>query len=265
MTKINAGLPVIKGFKIRATRVGRCGLPLAGPKNTIVTDGFIEWGLERETSDGDEIEVKNASGAICATDRTFDQFKRFNTTLQLCGIHPDLISFFTDQPVVLDADGDSAGLLTQTGGNENAGVALEMWAGTGSGDDCEVPEDDSIFASNAEGEQPFDGWYFLIPWVRGSVLGDMTVNGTDAAEITVTGFTGSGAHWGRGPYDVVRDAEGKPSRLLAPVPPKTHLWQQRTTVKPPENTAGAVALTLPQPYFAAADGGNTGGGEQGEG
>lgn len=262
MTKINAGLPIIKGYKIRATRVGRCGLPLAGPKNTIVTDGFIEFGLEREDSDGDEIEVKNAQGAVCATDRTFDQFKRYNTTLQLCGIHPDLISFFTDQAVVLDGDGDSAGLLTQTGGNENAGVALELWAGTGGGDDCEAPEDDSIFDTIEEGEQPFDGFYLLIPWVRGGKLGDITINGTDAAEISVTGFTGSGAHWGRGPYNVVTDAEGKASRLLAPIPAKTHSLFQRTSVKPPENTNGAVALTLPQPYFAATDGN---GGAEGNG
>lgn len=263
MAKINAGLPVIKGYRIRATRVGRCGLPLAGQQNTIVTDGFIEYGLERETSDGDEIEVKNAQGAVCATDRTEDQFKRFNLTLQLCGIHPDLVSFFTDQPVVLDGDGDSAGLLTQTGGNEAAGVALELWAGTGGGDDCDVPEDDSIFDTIEEGSEPFDGWYFLLPWVRGGALGDITVNGTDAAEITVTGYTGSGAHWGQGPYNVVPGADGTPSRLLAPIPAKTHMLMQRTTVKPPEVTSGAVELTLPQPYFAATDGGNGDGGAEG--
>lgn len=253
MAKINAGLPMIKGYRIRATRVGRCGLPLSGTKNTIVTDGFIEFGLERETSDGDEIEVKNAQGVVCATDRTEDQFKRYNLTLSLCGIHPDLMAFFTDQPLVLDAEGDAAGLLTQTGGNESAGVALELWAGTGGGDDCEVPADDSVFDTVGEGEQPFDGWYLLLPWVRGGAMGDITVNGTDAAEITVTGYTGSGAHWGQGPYNVVRDAAGDPSRLLAPIPAKTHSLLQRTTVKPPAVTAGAVELTLPQPYFAAVE------------
>lgn len=261
MAAINSALPVVKGYKIRATRVGRCGLPLKGPKNTIVTDGFIEFGLERETSDGDEIEQKNAAGIVCVSDRTEDQFKRFNTTLQLCGIHPDLVSFFTDQPIVLDADGDSAGLLTQTGGNEEAGVALELWAGIGGGDDCEVPDDDSIFDTVGAGEQPFEGWYLLLPWVRGGILGDFTINGTDAAEITITGYTGSGAHWGQGPYDVVAGSDGKAGRLIAPIPAKTHSLMQRTTVRPPENTNGAVPLTLPAPYFAAVPGG--GGGQGG--
>ncbi|MGZ7294673.1 hypothetical protein ACXWQW_09595, partial [Streptococcus pyogenes] len=73
--------------------------------------------MERETSDGDDIEQKNASGVVCATDRTEDQFKRYNLTLQLCGIQPDLLTMFTDQAAVLDADGDTAGFLQQTGGN----------------------------------------------------------------------------------------------------------------------------------------------------
>lgn len=258
MAKINSALPIIKGYRIRATRVGRCGLPLAGPKATIVTDGFIEFGMERETADGDEIETKNAQGQICATDRTMDQFKRWNLTLQLCGVHPELISFFTDQPVVLDAEGDAVGLLQQTGANDTGAVALELWAGTGGGDDCDVPEDDSIFETIEEGEQPFDGMYFLIPWVRGGTLGDMTVNGTDAAEITVSAFSGSGAHWGRGPYNVISDGAGSATRLLTPVPKNTHSWMQRTSIKPPEVTNGAVALTLPEAYFSATDGGAEG-------
>lgn len=258
MAAINSALPVIKGFRIRATRVGRCGLPIPGAKNQIVTDGFIEFGLERETSDGDEIEVKNASGAVCASDRTDDQFKRYNLTLQLCGIQPELINFFTDQPVVLDGAGDVAGLLQQTGANENGYVALELWAGTGGGDDCEVPENDDIFTTVENGDgMGGQWWYLVLPWVRGGVLGDLTINGSDAAEITVSAYTGSGAHWGQGPYNVVPNASGEASRLVAPIPARTHMLLQRTTVAPPAVTKGATALTLPQPYFAASDAGVT--------
>ena len=57
-------------------------------------------------------------------------------------------------------------------------------------------------------------------------------------------------------------ADGAASRLLAPIPAKTHMLMQRTTIKPPAVTAGASELTLPQPYFAATDGGN-GDGENG--
>ncbi|HHO9649388.1 TPA: hypothetical protein ACRZB8_004516, partial [Escherichia coli] len=214
MAAINQALPVIKGFRMRATRVGRCGLPLKGPKNQIVTDGFIEFGMERETSDGDDIEQKNASGVVCATDRTEDQFKRYNLTLQLCGIQPDLLTMFTDQAAVLDADGDTAGFLQQTGGNTSGSVALELWAGTGGGDDCEVPENDDIFKSVEGGKTGGQWWYILLPWVRGATLGDLTINGTDAAEVTVSAYTGSGAHWGQGPYNVVPGADGSAGRLL---------------------------------------------------
>lgn len=253
MAAINNALPMIKGFKLRATRVGRCGLPIPGPGNVFVTDGFIEFGLETETADGNDIEVTNASGQICATDRTDDQFKRYNTTLQLCGVHPELVSMFTDQPLVTDADGDAVGILQQTGGNSDAGVALELWIGAGGGDDCEVPEGDSIFDSVSDGESNFSGWYLLLPWVRGARLGDFTINGTDAADITITGYTGSGANWGRGPYNVVTDGDGEPARLLAPIPARTHSLMQTTTVRPPENTNGAVELSIPQPYFSSTD------------
>lgn len=254
MAAINSALPVIKGFRIRATRVGRCGLPIQGAKNQIVTDGFIEFGLERETSDGDEIEVKNASGVVCASDRTDDQFKRYNLSLQLCGIHPELIAMFTDQPVVLDAGGDVAGLLQQTGANENGYVALELWAGTGGGDDCEVPENDDIFKTVSDGTVNGQWWYMLLPWVRGGVLGDITVNGTDSAEITISAYTGSGAHWGQGPYNVVEGVSGQPGRLTAPIPARTHMLLQRTTVAPPKVTHGLAELAMPQPYFGTTDG-----------
>lgn len=247
---INAALPIIKGHKLRATRVGRCGLPLPGPRNTFVTKGFIEFQLERETSDGDDIEMKNASGEVCATDRTDDQFKRYNLTLSLCGIHPEFLNLMTDQAMVTGADGEVDGILTQTGGSGNASFALELWAGTGGGDDCEAPDDDAIF-DTIEGGEAWEGWYLLLPWVRGAVLGDLTVNGTDAAEINVTAYTGAGAHWGRGPYNVVEGADGEAGRLNAPIPQRTHMLLQRTTVKPPKETNGLQQLTLPQPYFGA--------------
>ena len=253
MAAINTALPMVKGYKIRATRVSRCGLPIPGEGNVFVTDGFIEFGLERETSDGDEIEVKNAQGAVCISDRTEDQFKRYNITLQLCGVHPEFVSMFTGQPLVLDENGDAAGILQQTGGNDDAGVALEVWIGTGGGDDCVVPESDDIFDTVQSGEKAWEGWYLLLPWVRGGVLGDFTINGTDSADITITGYTGAGPRWGRGPYEVVAGANGEAQRLLAPIPARTHSLMQHTTVAPPENTAGPQELTIPQPYFSASE------------
>ncbi|MGZ7294623.1 hypothetical protein ACXWQW_09345, partial [Streptococcus pyogenes] len=114
------------------------------------------------------------------------------------------------------------------------------------------PENDDIFKSVEGGKTGGQWWYILLPWVRGATLGDLTINGTDAAEVTVSAYTGSGAHWGQGPYNVVPGADGSAGRLLAPVPARTHLLMQRTTIAPPEVTKGAVELTVPSPYFSAA-------------
>lgn len=247
---INQALPIIQGDMIRITKVGYCGRPIPGQRNVIVTDGFIEFGTERETEDGDEIVVKNAKGQVCATNRTDDQFKRFNLTLSLCGVHPESMNVMTGNPLTLDASGDVDGFLQQTGASAG-GFAIEVWAGTGGGEDCEPPTDDAVLAVDGEGNTY---WYFLFPWVRGGRLGDITINGTDAADIQITGYTGSGAHWGRGPYSVVAGADGSPERLPAPIPAKTHMLAKYTRVAPPKPTNGATSLTLPTPYYAVEGG-----------
>lgn len=247
---INQALPLIRGFRMRITRVGYCGRPIPGQRNQIVTDGFIEFGTERENEDGDEIVVKNASGAVCATDRTEDQFKRFNINFSLCGVHPETINITSGNPLTLDAAGDVDGLLQQTGASAG-GFAVEVWAGTGGGEDCEPPTDDAILTQDGEGNTY---WYFVFPWVRGGRLGDITINGTDAADIQISGYTGSGAHWGRGPYSVVADADGNPARLPSPIPAKTHMLMKYTRVAPPAVTNGATSLALPTPYYAVEGG-----------
>lgn len=247
---INQALPVIQGDMIRVTKVGYCGRPIPGQGNMIVTDGFIEFSTERETEDGDEIVVKNAKGQVCATNRTDDQFKRFNITLSLCGIHPETINVMTGNPLTLDANGDIDGFLQQTGASAG-GFALEVWAFTGGGEDCEPPTDDAVLTVDGEGNTY---WYFVFPWVRGGRLGDITINGTDAADIQVTGYTGSGAHWGRGPYSVVAGVDGKPDRLPAPIPAKTHMLAKYTHVAPPKPTGGATLLSLPEPYYGVEAG-----------
>lgn len=242
---INAGLPVIRGHRMRLTRVGYCGRPIPGERNQIVTDGFINVSYERENSDGDEIEVKNASGAVCGGDRTPDQFKRFNVSMSLCGIHPEAIALMTGDAVTLDANGEIDGMLQQTGAT-NSGFALEVWAGTGGGEDCAPPTDDSILVEDEDGGQ---WWYFLTPWVRDATQSDMEINGTDAADVSIAGFTGSGAHWGRGPYAVVRGVDGDPERLLSQIPARTHRMTKLTTVAPPAVTNGMAPIALPSPYY----------------
>jgi len=84
--------------------------------------------------------------------------------------------------------------------------------------------------------------YFLIPFVKGGVIGDFTI-GNDAVNFTLSGAKSKdGNTWGSGPYDVVKDQTGAPSPLLEPVDSRDHLWMQVTTVAPPEPSCDAVAV-----------------------
>ena len=130
----------------------------------------------------------------------------------------------------------------------NEGAALEIWTGTGS-DDCVVPEDDKVLEGGAGAAARYG--YFLMPWLKEATMGDFEI-GASVATFTITGITGAGPNWGRGPYNVVpTDEAGKPGRLLTPMGME-HLHFQSTTVAPPEVTPDAAALTLPTPYFGAS-------------
>src|SRR5699024_2376447 len=162
-----------------------------------------------------------------------------------CNVNPLLLSFFTDNPLVLDAANNPVGFRSTRSVKVDGGAAVEVWAAVGAGA-CAVPTDDSILDSPDDGGVTYG--YFLSPLVKEGMLGDITIN-ADVATFTVTGITANAPRWGRGPYTVVLDEEGARSRLLAPILNQQHLHVQSTPVPPPAITDGAVALTLPTPYF----------------
>ena len=55
-----AGTSVVRGKRLRVTRVGDGGLPQAGKRSTIVTKGFITVSLNNNMKDADDIEQLNA-------------------------------------------------------------------------------------------------------------------------------------------------------------------------------------------------------------
>src|SRR5699024_1382623 len=61
---------VVRGKRMRATRVDSCGLPIAGAGSTIVTKGFIEVGWQAVMKDAEDKEQQNADGQLCVVDRT---------------------------------------------------------------------------------------------------------------------------------------------------------------------------------------------------
>lgn len=252
---------IVRGKRLRATRVGNCGLPKAGEASTIVTDGFVTVKMSKSMKDAEDLEQTNADGQVCVADRTPPELKWWEVEMEFCRVDPLLLSFFTDDPLVLDYMQKPVGFRSSKRVKVTEGAALELWTGTGS-DDCTIPTDDTVLAPGAAAAAARYG-YFLMPWLKEATMGDFEL-GASVATFTISGITGAGPNWGRGPYNVVpTDAKNTPGRLLTPMGME-HLHFQSTTIAPPEVTAEPQALTLPQPYFGESAADVAGGAATGE-
>jgi hypothetical protein len=58
-------ISLVKGRRIRLTRVNDCGVPVYGEGNTVTSKGFISVAFTANTTDSDEISVQNAAGEVC--------------------------------------------------------------------------------------------------------------------------------------------------------------------------------------------------------
>lgn len=244
-------MKVVRGKRLRATRVDRCGMPLAGEQGTLVTDGFVSVKYTPNMEDAEDLTQKNADGKNCVVDRTAPELKWFDVEGVLCEVDVELLAMMTGMPQVLDYAANPNGFRFTKDVNVDTGFALEVWSGT-AGDDCdEVPEDDSIL----EAAEPTLAYgYWLAPAVVEATLGEIEI-AASVATFTITGRAVSAPRWGRGPYDVVpQDAENTPGRLLTPIGKDEFIHVERTTIAPPKSTVGAVELELPTPYYAAVGG-----------
>lgn len=221
---------LVRGRALRVTKLDGCGRVALGPRSVVATEGFISIGLTSNTEEGEVISVTNAAGNVCVLDEPAPKFTGYGIEVQFCGVDPELFSLMTGQPVVLDAEGELAiGVQVNSDVNvDDSGFAMEMWSN--------VP----VAACDESGGSSYG--YMLIPFVKGGVLGDVTIE-NGAINFTMTGASSKdGNEWGVGPFDVVRDAAGDPSPLLIALPSKNHLHMQLTTVAPPAFTEGAAAL-----------------------
>jgi len=224
---------LVRGRVMRVTKLDGCGQVLLGASSQAVSDGFISVALTANNEEGETISVTNAAGKICVMDEPAPEFTGYTIEVQFCGVDPELFSLMTGQDVVMDAAGeDAVGLRINSGVNVNdSGFALELWSN--------VP----VAACDESGGASYG--YFLIPFVKGGTLGDLTVE-NGAVNFTLTGARSKdGSGWNVGPYDVVRDDASAASPLLAPIDSKDHLHLQLTTVPPPESSCGAVELGTP--------------------
>ena len=237
---------LVRGRALRVTRLNGCGQTVLGPDSVVVTDGFISVGLTANNEEGETISVTNAAGEVCVLDEPQPKFVNYGVEVSFCGVDPELFSMMTGQPVVLDAAGELAvGMRVNSKINlGDKGFALEMWSN--------VP----VAACDSSGSASYG--YFLLPFLKGGVLGDFTVE-NGAINFTMTGAsTKDGSEWGVGPFDVVRDINGTAGPLNEPIADGDHLHLEVTTVAPPTTTVnGAVALGVAATAGVAGTPGST--------
>lgn len=243
--------PVVKGIRLRATKINRCGLPISGPANRIVTDGFVSVSLNPVMKDAEELEQTNAEGKVCVQDRTPPIRKHHTVEVTLCNVDTALISLFNGWSQVLDYDNNGIGFQDAKEVDGDYGVALEVWTGGRSDADCPEQTLDSIFSNAGSGKS----YGYLLFGASEFTLGNVEVS-AGISTFTLSGITVAMSQWGKGPYNVAAiDSSGTAGRLLTPLGSDSHFTLFRTPVAPPETTSGAAALditgkfTAPNYYF----------------
>lgn len=235
-----AVFPVVKGVRLRATKINRCGLPIPGPRNRIITDGFVSVSLNPVMKDREELEQTNAEGKVCVQDTTPAIRKHHSAELVLCNVNTGLITLLNGWPTVLGYDNSAIGFQDKAEVDGDYGVALEIWTGGRSDADCPAQTVDSIFSAPTSGKN----YGYLLFGATEFTLGNIEVN-AGIANFTMTGITVPIPQWGRGPYNVAAtDSSGTPGRLLTTVGDTAHFTLFRTPVAPPAATTGGEPQSL---------------------
>jgi hypothetical protein len=227
---------LVRGRRMRITRLNGCGVPIDGPASQVVTDGFISVAFTAQTTEAEDVEVTNANGDVCVSDKGRSKFNGYGLEITVCNVQPCLLEMMTGMPVVVDADGEVSGFRMNTKVDTSViGYALELWMGV-PGVSCGTDAQAGSFG------------YLLIPFVGPGVLGDFTVENA-AINFTITGSsTKDGNGWGVGPtsYKPVPGANGTGAAQLADaLDLNDHLYMTWTSVAPPDVTNGCVALNPP--------------------
>lgn len=225
-------IKLVKGRRIRLTALDFCGRPIYSDDSTAVSKGFISVAYTANTTETDAVSVPNAAGELVINEPAETTVSGYSVEISFAEVDPELFSLATGQPVVLDLDGNVIGLDIDTRIEITTAFALELWAGTAAGNVCEP-------GTTAQGS-----WgYFLVPFLKGGIVGDFTVE-NGAVSFTLTGATTrEGNSWGVGPYrDIQIGADDLPGPLTRPVSSSLALRTILVDVAPPAAVCGTRPL-----------------------
>lgn len=214
----------LRGRRMRATVLDSAGNVVYGQNSAIVTKGFITCAYTTVTQDSAAITVTNAAGEACVAESAIPSVNGFTVEATFCEVDYRLFEILTGNKVLLDDAGVAIG-FTETTGVDLATVnfALELWLGS---------------------KNPGEYGYVLTPFLRGGVVGNVTVENA-ALTFTVSGLTTrGGSAWGKGPY-AVQSVGGSPAVLKDAVTSTEHRRWLTTTVAPPTAYEGSVPTLNP--------------------
>lgn len=216
-------MKIVRGKRVRVTRLENCGEPptTGDPCGYVVSKGFVTVTMSPQNEEGTELVLLNADGELCVNDQAQHNFKRWNLSIELCDVDPEMVSLLTKVTLETDADGNTVGFRSLDGRIDEQ-FAFELWSGVGD-QDC------------ADGEEY---GYLLFPFVSGGTFADLTIENGVATMTIENAFTKTGGLWGVGPYDVVPDEYGAPAPLGVAIQPGEHHVQRLTTIAPPAAADG---------------------------
>lgn len=240
--------------RMRVTLVDGCGRPVYGPQSQVVSSGFVSIEIEPEVEEGEDQSQKTAGGEQCISAKGPDVIKWWNLAIEFCEVDPDmwLIMNRTWKRVTDATRTKTTGVRPALEFSDQLGFALELWpkAAGGASAVCDPtkPGDEDFFVSG----------YFMFPWCLGNAPESFTLENSPTT-FTLNARTRTGSLWGKGPYDVTRDAQGNPAPLLDYIDPgfSVPAWNFQTsgqpdtfhievvTVKPPDAECGAQGLWNP--------------------
>lgn len=249
MAGSSKSFPLVRGRTMRVTQLNGCGIPIPGtdPKSGMaVTKGFVSVALTANISEPEEIEVKNAGGEVCVSDKGTPEFTGYNVDITFCNVMPCVFAMLTGQDVLTgykdgtdDTEADPViGFSMDTKKKaSDSHFALELWARSPAEAGCGV-------AANPDADP---SGYLVLPFLKGGVIGDLTIE-NDAVSFTISGATTEdGNAWGVGPYNVLSKNTGtKAAPVYAGAKMKdaltttNHLGVLYTTQAPPAETDGCV-------------------------
>jgi hypothetical protein len=164
----------IRGLVMRVTRLSASGAPATDPNGCAVyiTSGFIRFQFTPSYSDGDEIEVKNASGEVCVYYKMPDTLKESTLSVELCDPDPVLTQMLAGGVILVGDETHACAPDDMVAGDDIAlgyaaerqgveanpwGVGIEVWT-------------QAVVGGKSANKCPY--WHYVFPYASLRLAGD---------------------------------------------------------------------------------------------